>query len=104
MDNCEVSRILTTSFVLTSFPHSSNQLSQVCSSCVASSAYGDTISGNFELEFELNSLTSGGQFVHSGGGLVVRFEAQGDLASDNTCTAVLMWWYATDASGYFVQR
>jgi len=82
---------------------SSAGFTPVCSACTPASPKGDAISGNFELEFELN--VAGLAFNFAGGGLVVRFQAAGSFASDFSCSSgVLMSWDATDASGYFVER
>jgi len=82
---------------------SSAGFTSVCSACTPASPKGDAISGNFELEFELN--VAGLEFNFAGGGLVVRFAAAGSFSSDYSCSnGVLMSWDASDPSGYFVER
>lgn len=58
--------------------------------------------GNFELEFTLNAAFS--SFSHPGGGLIVRLVAVGTFSTSTVCPAVLLYWAATDPSGYFVER
>ena len=60
---------------------------------------GNSIQGDFELEF-----TADTGFVFGGGGLIIRFQAAGAYVNDTTCTQVLVHSNASDSSGYFVGR
>ncbi|MCB9760039.1 MAG: hypothetical protein H6739_09420 [Alphaproteobacteria bacterium] len=60
---------------------------------------GDSTQGNYELAFTADTA-----FSFGGGGLIIRFQAQGSFVNDSTCTQVLVWGSAGDSSGYFVRR
>ncbi len=61
---------------------------------------GDTIVGNFELQFIAEA-----PFSFPGGGLIIRFSnPSAAYLADTTCDQVLVNADSTDTSGYFVQR
>ena len=75
---------------------------QIAAGVTPNSPRGNTVQGDYELEFVLNS----GSFTFAGGGLIIMFQptASSAFASDTSCTQVLMWAYASDSSGYFRRR
>jgi Ca2+-binding RTX toxin-like protein len=61
---------------------------------------GDTIVGNFELQFAAEA-----PFSFPGGGLIIRFaNPSASYIADTTCSSVLVNADATDSSGMFVGR
>jgi hypothetical protein len=79
-----------------------NGFTQIAAGVTPTNPRGNTTSGDFDLEFVLNS----GSFTFAGGGLIFMFQATANtaFASDNSCTQVLVWYYASDSSGYFQRR
>ena len=80
----------------------SNFTKVVSNSQTPTSQYGNTVVGDYDLEFQFET-----PFAFAGGGLIIRFSNPApSFATDNTISPgqVLVYGNSSDSSGYFVQR
>ena len=72
----------------------------VSNTAAPSNPRGDSITGNYELEFMAEN-----PFIFPGGGLIIRFSnPSATYKTDITCTQVLVHGDPSDTSGFFVER